>query len=338
MQVLASLLVSVLLVGLKLNSVKEIVQVIERCKELAVNLALLQRTLEDEDTSAWTVDVTLDTKQRQHRITAMESECELAYSSMENGVIEKGLAMFAAFEASSAGVQQLEHSATIDRSETKRDEATGLLLGRGEALIRGATQDIVAYLLNQDGLHASSRVDRSVTHRYDVLQHLNDHHTILFTRMSAASLGLRLSHRTFLVSVVAQRVADNPVTYMLVCVPIAHHDKISPIDEAGAVRAENCRAFRLTAVAPGVTKLDYVCSLDLKGSIPQAITNKLAIPGQMSGAPPISPPNLPPTGVRTPSLTSALRASLAHDTSFRGDCAPIDEQCAPHLLGPQAPG
>ena len=74
MQVLASLLVSVLLVGLKLNGVKEIVQVIERCKELAVNLALLQRTLEDEDTSAWTVDVTLDTKQRQHRITAMESE------------------------------------------------------------------------------------------------------------------------------------------------------------------------------------------------------------------------------------------------------------------------
>jgi hypothetical protein len=63
-QVFASLLVSVLLVGLKLNGVKEIVQLIERCKELTGNLALLQRTLEDEDKSAWTVDVTHDTKQR----------------------------------------------------------------------------------------------------------------------------------------------------------------------------------------------------------------------------------------------------------------------------------
>jgi len=80
-------------------------------------------------------------------------------------------------------------------------------------------------------------------------------------------------------------MADDPPTYVLVGAPIAHHAKIAPKDEKGAVRAENCRAFRLTEVAEGITKLEYACSLDLRGSIPQAITNK-AVPGQMHGAPP----------------------------------------------------
>ena len=87
----------------------------------------------------------------------------------------------------------------------------------------------------------------------------------------------------------ASKVADDPVTYVVAMVPIAHHDLLTPKDEAGAVRAENCRSFVLTQVAPGVTKIDYVCSLDLKGSIPQAITNSVAVPGQAHGARLISP-------------------------------------------------
>jgi hypothetical protein len=43
---------------------------------------------------------------------------------------------------------------------------------------------------------------------------------------------------------------------MLVGFPLAHHDDITPKDEVGAVRAENCRAFRLTEVSRGVTKVD----------------------------------------------------------------------------------
>ena len=66
-QVLASLLVSVTLVGIKLNAAKEIVQTIERRKELLVNLSLLQRGLEAEDKKAWIVDVIHDTKHREDR-------------------------------------------------------------------------------------------------------------------------------------------------------------------------------------------------------------------------------------------------------------------------------
>ena len=48
-QVLASLLVSVLLVGFKLNGAKEIVHIIQRRKELKANLFLLQKGVEEED-------------------------------------------------------------------------------------------------------------------------------------------------------------------------------------------------------------------------------------------------------------------------------------------------
>ena len=87
----------------------------------------------------------------------------------------------------------------------------------------------------------------------------------------------------------ANRVADDPPTYVLVSAPIAHHAKITPKDEVGAVRAENCRAFKLTEVAPGVTKMDYTCSLNLRGIVPQAVTNKIAVPGQLHGAHLIGP-------------------------------------------------
>jgi hypothetical protein len=114
------------------------------------------------------------------------------------------------------------------------------------------------------------------------LQNVNAHHTIIFDRIK---LGAGLSERTFLTSIVAKRVANNPPTFVLVSAPIACHDKITQNDEARAVRAENWRAFQLTEVAPGVTKLNYTCSLNLRGSIPQSVTNKISVPKQQHGAP-----------------------------------------------------
>jgi hypothetical protein len=59
------------------------------------------------------------------------------------------------------------------------------------------------------------------------------------------------------------------------------HPKISAVDEAGAVRAENFRAWRLTEVSPGCTRLEYTCSLDLKGHFPKFIANTIVIPMQV---------------------------------------------------------
>ncbi len=102
--------------------------------------------------------------------------------------------------------------------------------------------------------------------------------------MRVKAQGIR--DRTFLNSVVAKQVTEDPPTFVVAVVPIPSHEnlKISQKDEAGAVRGENCRSFLLTELAPGVTKLEYGCSLDLKGRIPQIVTNTIAIPTQMNRA------------------------------------------------------
>jgi hypothetical protein len=172
-------------------------------------------------------------------------------------------------------------------SETKLDEATGLLYGRAAAMVRATPQEIVAYMLNYDSRFIRSTTDPTVWVRSETLEHFNAHHTIVFHRLK---LGTGLSHRTFLNSNVAKKVADDPPTYEVVALPIAQHDKVTSKDEKGAVRAETCRAFKLTEVGEGITKLEYACSLNLGGSIPQAITNKVSVPGQMNGATPPSAP------------------------------------------------
>ena len=106
---LGSLLVSVLLVGIKLTAAIDVVQLITRRKELKANLLLLQMSLEDDSLRTWIEDVTHDTAQRQDRILELGSASGLSYTTMENGLLQKGAAMFAVFEASSGGVKQLKH-------------------------------------------------------------------------------------------------------------------------------------------------------------------------------------------------------------------------------------
>jgi hypothetical protein len=274
------LLLSVLLVGIKVTGAKEIVQLIVRRKELEANLAMLQLALEDENKKAWIGDVAHDSKQRMDMMAEMQSASGLAYSVIENGLLHKGAAMFAAFDSSPARVTKLAHSATSMRSETKLDVATGLLLGRAAVTIRASALEIATYFLDYGSRHMKLVANRAVWVRSATLERVNAHHTIIFNRLNSTGV----SDRTFLNSIVAKMVGDEPPTYMVVALPIAQHDKISRNDEKKAVRAENCRAFKLTEVAVGITEMDYTCSLNLRGLIPQAITNK-AVPGQMHGAP-----------------------------------------------------
>jgi hypothetical protein len=115
------------------------------------------------------------------------------------------------------------------------------------------------------------------------LEHINAHHTIVFHRYKLPGI----HDRTFLNSVIAKQLADDPPTYAVVMAPIPSHDKIGPKDEAGAIRAENFRGFRLTAAAPGVSRLEYCCSLDLRGRVPQWVTDSVATPAQMKVTAPL---------------------------------------------------
>ena len=285
------------LLGFKLSALKRFVQVSQRRTELIAALKLLQAKLEEEDRTAWLDDVLHDAAQREDRIAELAVPAGHIHSPMETGMIEQCLRMFAWFETSStkrsvSGVTRsalkrsasmtppaLKQSATITRLETNHDAATGCLLGMAEATIRAGVLEIVA-----DFLNVGSRFMTQSTHagsvslvRFECLEHVNPHHTVMFSRYKAR----RIVDRTFLTSVIAKRVAEDPLTYTVAVVPIPSHDKITRKDEAGAVRAETYRIFRLVEVAPCVTKLEYSSSLDLKGWVPQIVTDALAGPAQM---------------------------------------------------------
>jgi hypothetical protein len=235
---------------------------------------------EAERIVAWIDDSEHDVLQREEMIAEMESASSLEYSTMDDDeVIQRGMAMFTLFERSSLGVKK--HAAALVYSETKLDRETHLLLGRAAAIIRTAPQEIVAYTLS----YCSSRIGQSLaaadpnTLRCESLATVHARHNIGFLRLTLPGI----SDRTFLYSTVAKRVAEHPPTYVMVVVPIPCHAKIGPKDEAGAVRAEVYRSFKLTEVEPGVTKLDYCCSLDLKGRVPQIVTNTVALPQQLNG-------------------------------------------------------
>jgi hypothetical protein len=214
-------------------------------------------------------DLHHDATQRQARIGELASPSGRVYSTMENEAIETLLRMLRPFEGSSA-------SAT--RSETRQDAATGRMHGHAQVEVRADPLDIVAGILSLDSrfLQSSNAANRLLV-RCDTLEHVNAHHTIVFVRHKLP--GIR--DRTFLFSFIAKQLAEDPPTYAVVNVPIPSHDKIGPKDEAGAVRAENFRGFKLTAAAPGVSRLEYCCSLDLGGRVPQWVSDKVATPAQM---------------------------------------------------------
>jgi hypothetical protein len=241
-------------------------------------MSLLRGVLQDEDTAAWIDDVVLDTKQRQDRIAEWASPSGVVYSEAENVAVERCLGMFALFESSDGDTTQLQHSATIARSETKYDDATRLLLGRAEAEIRADPLEIILFILALDSRFVKSLDAANPTVvRAEVLATLNAHHTVFYGRYKARGI----QDRTFLNSLVAKQVAEDPPTYVVAVAPIPNHDKICRKDEAGAVRGEGYRSFRCTEIEPGVSRMEYANSLDLKGWVPQIITDRIAVPEQM---------------------------------------------------------
>ena len=253
LQVIASLLVSLVLLGFKLNAPKQLLQVIQRRKELSQALEVLQPQLEADQLEVFLANLNYDKAQRRERIGKLALASSPVYSTTEKEAIERCLAMCALFERSSGRVTQLSGSKLLTRLETKYDEATRLLFGRAECEVRAAVQDVLAFYVNIDSRHIAVELsgDPAVA-RWDLLEEVNGHHVVSFVRGRAR--GVR--DRTFLTSVIAKQIAEDPPSFLVAVVPLASHVKINRKDEAGAIRAEVFRSFRVIETSPGVTKLE----------------------------------------------------------------------------------
>ena len=180
-QVVISLLVSVLLIGFKLSTLKEIVNLTLRHTELKGLLSVLRRSLEEEELTDWLDDEAHDKALYQDRIAAIEAASGRVYGPLESGMIECGLSMFAFFESCSVKAKT-KRLATIPKWETKFDEASRLLLCRGETVIRASPLEAIAYTVSYDSRVTERTRDRANNIRFEVLQRVDDLHTIIFNR------------------------------------------------------------------------------------------------------------------------------------------------------------
>jgi hypothetical protein len=165
---------------------------------------------------------------------------------------------------------------TVDSRWTQRDNATGELVGYVELVIRGAGPlEIIVYLMDLNGRHFRSTLDPKTDVRDELREVRNLHHIVEFYEGKAAPF----KNRTFLNTLMWKQLSDAQFVWCLS--PIADHPTVTPHDERDAVRAEGARVLRLTMIAQNVTRVEYACTLDLKGSFPAWLTDKVALPALM---------------------------------------------------------
>jgi hypothetical protein len=225
----------------------------------------------------WIADVAYDSIVRQRRIQRMASG-ENTYTAEETRMIAKCMALFDAFDSGSEKAKPMKPASTIEWARTKLDRKSGELLGRSDAIIRGASpEDLVAYTMEYDSRYATSRFDARVEVRSEILAIVNEHHIVIYNEYRATVI----QNRSFINALVWKQLSAEPRVYVACGAPIDQHEQIGPADEAGRTRAESMRCHRFTALRPGVTLFENACWLDLKGHVPKWVAEKVAIPAQV---------------------------------------------------------
>ncbi len=235
------------------------------------NGGALQRIEVDVHAQAWLADVEHDRETRADMIEHILVGGHL-YSPEEDSKMQALLAMLATDSSHTQRARQLKHGAAVESSWTKLNE-DGVLVGHSRLVIHGTSPlDIVAHLMDADSNYHRSRSDPNVDVRHGVREVRNAHYSVTFTEKKTAPF----RNRTFLQALVQRKLSD--ATYVWCTYPIANHSTVRPSDESHAVRAELVRCIRLTRLAHGATRLEYACSVDLKGRFPTRLTNSIVVP------------------------------------------------------------
>jgi hypothetical protein len=219
--------------------------------------------------AAWLAGLRRDFAWRNAMVLKMRQDGHV-HGAEEAALIAKGCAVLD-LVSGTGKVRMLRHSRTVMSAWTKHDKKSGMLLGRMELVIRASAEQIIAYQMNFDSNIKLSQRDATRELRYEILEVKNLHHIVVFYERKMAP---GFDNRTFLQSLVWRKVSDAPPAFIFVNVATGSHDKVPPERESHAVRAEGTRYLRLTQVGDDVTRVDYACALDLKGTLPQWLTNR----------------------------------------------------------------
>jgi hypothetical protein len=241
---------------------------------IEANGGAAQRIEVDERAGAWLADVEHDRATRADMIEQMLAGGHL-YSPEEDSKVQELLAMFTTDSSQTRTVRQLKHGATVESSWTRLDE-DGVLVGGTELVIHGASPlDINAFLMDLGSRCNTCRLNPKVDVQYGVREVRNPHYSVTFNEVKTAPF----RNRTFLQAVLRKKLSE---THFFWCTyPIANHSTVRPSDESHAVRAELVRCIRLTRLGHGATRVEYACSVDLKGRFPTQLTNAIVIPTLM---------------------------------------------------------
>jgi hypothetical protein len=230
----------------------------------------------DGNLQAWLNDLRDDGAWRDATVQEMR-EGEHSYSPEETALIARGTALLGTFATGKGKARPMRRSKTVELAETKHDGKSGLLIGHVEAEVRTSPEQVVAFLMHFGSKFLRSTLNPEVDVRREILEVKSPRHTVVFVEKQTAPF----QNRAFLNVLLWHKVSDTPLTYVWVTVPIEHHAKISAEDEAHSIRAEVVRCVRATHTAPGVTRIEYACSLDMKGHFPSWLTDRLVIPTLM---------------------------------------------------------
>jgi hypothetical protein len=197
-----------------------------------------------------------------------------AHNVEEAALIEDGIALLDTFLSHEGKATDVRLARTVDKSRIK--SCKGQLVGETELVMRGATpEDIIAYLMDVNSKHETSRRDPEEDVCDEVREVKSLHHSVEYYECKAPGF----QNRTMLHALLWKRLSETQ--YLWVTVPIASHPSVGPSDERGKVRAEVKRCFRLTSLTTDSTKVEYACSLDMKGAFPRSLTEHVIVPALM---------------------------------------------------------
>jgi hypothetical protein len=199
-----------------------------------------------------------------------------SYTTSEDCSFAKGVALEATVDnPNSKPGKHKSTSPLVSDAIVTYSEDGGLIIVQASTKIRSDALDIVSYLLDFESYH-NIKVDFGSNPSIfvsKVVARPNAHHWITWYGNRVPN---PLSDRDFVQSVIYKKISEKEHV-----VAIRHTDHAEAPQLPGVVRARMTRCLRVKQISPKVTSLKVSTKINLGGSFPIFLNNKLSVPSSV---------------------------------------------------------